>query len=207
MIRVLIVDDHPIVRDGVAAVLEDQPDLFVVGSVGSAEEALALGPGLRPDIILLDLELPTMDGVAAMPQLIATVPRAQVLVFTAYDTDERLLGALESGAKGYLLKGMAAADLIQAIRSVYSGGSALAPQVAARVLAAVKTSGRSRSRLSPREREVLGLLAQGLATKQIARSLGITERTVKYHVRSIFAKLGAVNRAQAVALAAQQHLL
>jgi len=205
MIRVLIIDDHPIVRDGLLAVLGDQPDLEIVGAVGSAEEALGLDA--RPDIVLLDLELPGLDGVAALPRLAETMPLARVLVLTAYATDERVFGALKAGAAGYLLKGTPAAEIVRAIRDVHAGGSALEPTIAARVVAAVGAPRRSSTRLSPREREVLGLLAQGLPTKQIARSLGISERTVKFHVASLFAKLGASNRAQAVALAAQRKLL
>ncbi|MGI8913136.1 MAG: LuxR C-terminal-related transcriptional regulator, partial [Chloroflexota bacterium] len=186
-------------------VLEDQPDLEVVGAVGSAEEALA--STARPDVLLLDLELPGLDGVAALPRLVAALPTARVLVFTAYATDARIFGALSAGAVGYLLKGTPATELVRAIRDVAAGGSSLGPMVAARVVAAVNVPQRSATVLSPREREVLGLLAEGLLTKQIARSLGITERTVKFHVASLFAKLGAGNRAQAVALAAQRHLL
>ena len=207
MIRILVVDDHPIVRDGLVTVLQDQADLQVVGSVGTAEEAVALAARLHPDVVLLDLELPGMDGVAAMPRLLEAAPAARVIVFTAYDTDEQVFGAIQAGARGYLLKGADVAEIVRAIHNVHDGGSHLAPRVAARVLGAVGAPRRSPTRLSTREREVLQLLAQGLATKQIARSLGVTERTVKFHVASIFAKLGATNRAQAVALAAQHNLL
>jgi DNA-binding NarL/FixJ family response regulator len=208
VIRILVVDDHPVVRDGLVTVLQDQADLHVVGSVGTAEEAVALAARLQPDVVLLDLELPGMDGVAAIPRLREAAPAVRVLVFTAYDTDEQVFGAIQAGATGYLLKGADVAEIVRAIRNVHDGGSHLAPRVAARVLSAVGAPRRSPTRsLSAREREVLQLLAQGLATKQIARSLGVTERTVKFHVASIFAKLGATNRAQAVALAAQHNLL
>jgi DNA-binding NarL/FixJ family response regulator len=207
MIRVLVVDDHPIVRDGLLAVLGDQPDLEIVGAVGSAEDALEMGRDPQPDVVLLDLELPGLDGVAALPRLAATMPAARVLVLTAYATDERIFGALTGGAAGYLLKGTPATEIVRAIRDVHGGGSALGPTVAARVVTAVAAPRHRPSALSPREREVLGLLAQGLPTKQIARSLGITERTVKFHVTSLFGKLDASNRAQAVALAARHNLL
>jgi len=205
MIRVLIVDDHPIVRDGLLAVLDDHPDLEIVAAVGSAEEALGLA--VRPDIVLLDLELPGLDGVAALPRLAEIMPAARVLVLTAYATDERVFGALKAGAAGYLLKGTPAAEIVRAIRDVHAGGSALEPTIAARVVAAVGSPHRVPTELSPREREVLALLAEGLPTKQIAHALGITERTVKFHVASLFTKLGATNRAQAVALAARHNLL
>jgi DNA-binding NarL/FixJ family response regulator len=206
MIRILVVDDHPVVREGIVALLEDEPDFQVAGSVGSAEEALTLGPRLRPDVILLDLELPGMDGVEAIPRLAACTPEARILVLTAYDTDERVLGAVKAGARGYLLKGAAAREIAQAIRAVHAGESYLASRVAAKVLTQMRAPRRSTS-LSERERTVLRLVADGLSSKQIAHQLSTTERTVKFHIRSIMNKLGADNRAQAVAKAAERGLL
>ncbi len=207
MIRVLVVDDHPIVRQGLVGVLEDETDLDVVGAYGSARDAIAHVQRLRPDVVLLDLEMPELDGVEAIPQLLAELPELAVLVFTAYDTEERVLGALRAGARGYLLKGASAEEIARAVRTVHSGASYLEPRVASRVVAQVQTPKRQATALSDREREVLKLVADGLPTKQVARTLGITERTVKFHVNSIFHKLGAENRAQAVALAAQRGLL
>jgi DNA-binding NarL/FixJ family response regulator len=206
VIRIAVVDDHPIVRQGLTAALEDEPDLQVIGAAGSAEEALTLVGRLRPEVVLLDLELPGMGGVEAIPHLIEAGPNTAVLVFTAYDTDERVLGAIRSGAKGYLLKGATTADIARAIRAVAAGGSALEPRVAAKLVAAVRGP-RGAGQLTHREREVLSLIADGLPGKQIARALGISERTVKFHTGSILRKLGADNRAQAVALAAQRGLL
>ena len=206
MIRVLVVDDHPVVRQGLVAVLGDQPDFVVAGSAGSAEEALALVARERPDVVLLDLELPGLDGVEAIPRLLEASPEVRVLVFTAYDTDERVVGAIRAGAGGYLLKGASVEEIARAIRTVRGGGSYLEPRVATALLAEVRTPRRGTA-LTDRERAVLRLVADGLPTKQIARSLGISERTVKFHVTSIFRKLGADNRAQAVALAAEQDLL
>jgi DNA-binding NarL/FixJ family response regulator len=206
MIRVLLVDDHPVVREGLAAVLEDTKDIRVVGAMGSAEEALASVAAGPPDVILLDLELPGMNGVEAIPRLTTAAPRSRIIVLTAYDTEERVLGALKAGAAGYLLKGAGAAEIVQAIRAVAAGGSYLTPRVAARVVAQVNAPRRSGT-LSDRERQVLRLVARGRANKQIARDLGITERTVKFHMTSIFNKLGADNRAQAIAIAAQRGLL
>jgi DNA-binding NarL/FixJ family response regulator len=207
MIRVLVVDDHPIVRQGLVAVLSDEPDLEVVGEAGSARQALALLPRLRPDVVLLDLELPDLDGVESIPQLTAALPNVQILVFTAYDTDDRVLGAIRAGARGYLLKGASADEIARGIRTVSAGASYLEPRVASTVLAEVAAPRRQTALLSERERQVLRLVADGLPTKQIAASLSISERTVKFHVNSIFHKLGADNRAQAVALAAQRGLL
>ena len=203
----MVVDDHPIVRQGLVSVLGDEDDLEVVGEASSGREAVALTTRLQPDVVLLDLEMPDVDGVEAIPQLLAAKSGLGVLVFTAYDTDERVLGAVRAGARGYLLKGASADEIARGIRTVHSGGSYLEPRVASKLLAEV-TSPRIRgSGLSQREREVLRLVAEGLPTKQIALSLSISERTVKFHVNSIFHKLGADNRAQAVALAAQRGLL
>jgi DNA-binding NarL/FixJ family response regulator len=203
----MVVDDHPIVRQGLVGVLEDEPDLEVVAAFGSAREAIVPVRRLQPDVLLLDLEMPDLDGVAAIPEFLNARPGLAVLVFTAYDTEERVLGAIRAGARGYLLKGASAEEIARAVRQVHAGGSYLEPRVAAQIMAQVAAPRRTSSTLSDREREVLRLVAEGLPTKQIARSLSITERTVKFHVNSIFHKLGAENRAQAVALAAQRGLL
>jgi DNA-binding NarL/FixJ family response regulator len=211
VIRVVVIDDHPIVRQGLVGVLEDEADLEVVGEYGSAREGLGHMGRVQPDVVLLDLEMPDLDGIDALPALIAAKPDLAVLVFTAYDTEERVLGALRAalraGAKGYLLKGASAEEIGRAVRLVAAGGSYLEPRVATQVIAQVQAPRRDALRLSEREREVLRLVADGMATKQVARSLGITERTVKFHVNSIFHKLGADSRAQAVALAVQRGLL
>jgi DNA-binding NarL/FixJ family response regulator len=207
MIRILVVDDHPVVRGGLVAVLEDESEFQVVGAAGSAEEATALAERHAPEVVLLDLEMPGMDGVEAIPRLADAAPAARVLVFTAYDTDERVFGAIRAGARGYLLKGASAEEIARAVRVVHAGGSYLEPRVAAKVMAQVGAPGRATNVLSPREREVLQLVAEGLSNKQIARSLSITERTVKFHVSSILSKLGAGNRTEAVTLAAQQGLV
>jgi DNA-binding NarL/FixJ family response regulator len=207
MIRVLVVDDHPVVRQGLVSVLEDESDFVVVGTAGAADEALALVRRERPDVVLLDLELPGQDGVQAIPNLLAATPPPRILVFTAYDTDDRVLGTLEAGAAGYLLKGAPAEEIVRAVRAVHGGDSYLTPRVAAKLVTRMRAPGSAAPALSAREREVLRLVAGGQSNKQIARALGIAERTVKFHVTSIFQKLGADNRAQAVALAAQRGLL
>jgi DNA-binding NarL/FixJ family response regulator len=207
VISVLVVDDHPVVRQGLVGVLEDDPELAVVGSVGSAEEALGIVRLKQPAVVLLDLELPGVDGVTAIPQLVAASPDTRVLVFTAYDTDERVLGALRAGARGYLLKGASADEIARAIRAIAAGGSHLEPRVASKLLSEMRSPNRGRETLSERERQVLRLVADGLSNKQIARELTLSERTIKFHVASLFRKLGADNRAQAVALAVQRGLL
>lgn len=206
MIRIVVVDDHPVVREGLVASLEDDPEFRVVGSAGSAEDAMPLITTQHPDVILLDLELPGVNGLEAIPALAAAHPASRILILTAYDTDERVLGAIRAGAKGYLLKGASLEEIARAIRSVHAGESYLEPRIATKVLAELGPRRRPAA-LSHREREVLRLVAGGRSNKQIARELGITERTVKFHVTSILNKLGAENRAQAVAVAARRGLL
>jgi DNA-binding NarL/FixJ family response regulator len=206
VIRLIVVDDHPIVRQGVVSALEDEPDFEVVGSAGSAEDAIALTDRLEPNVVLLDLELPGMSGIDAIPGLLEASPATRLLVFTAYDTDERILSAVRSGASGYLLKGSTTAEIGAAIRAVAAGESAMTPRVAAKLMSAMRAP-RSGGELTTRERQVLQLIAGGQASKQIALALGISERTVKFHTTSLLRKLEADNRAQAVALAAQRGLL
>jgi DNA-binding NarL/FixJ family response regulator len=230
-IRILIADDHPIVREGLVAVLETQPDLVVAGQAASGPEAVREAALVRPDVLLLDLELPGMDGVAVLHALRSAAPEARALIFTAFDTDERILGAVQAGAQGYLLKGAPREELFQAIRVVAGGGSLLQPVVAARLLRSLREGEKGGEQdaapggreaappappLSPstppealteRELEVLRCLARGRQNKEIAADLTITERTVKFHVSAILAKLGAGNRTEAVTKAAQLGLV
>lgn len=207
MIRVHVVDDHPIVRQGLVTVLGDEPDFEVSGSSGSAEAALLAVARERPDIVLLDLELPGTDGVAAIPRLLDACPSARVVVFTAYGADERVVGAIRSGAQGYLLKGASTAEIAQAIRTVAAGESHLQPRVAATLMDELRHPRRDGAGLSPREREVLRLVVDGRSNKEIARAMGISERTVKFHVTALLTKLDADNRAQAAAAAVQRRLV
>src|SRR5437660_1953684 len=151
----MVVDDHPIVRQGLVSVLGDEDDLEVVGKASSGREAVALTTRLQPDVVLLDLEMPDVDGVEAIPQLLAARSGLGVLVFTAYDTDERVLGAVRAGARGYLLKGASAEEIARGVRTVAEGGSYLEPRVARLLMAEVRSPRRSSTALSAREREVL----------------------------------------------------
>jgi DNA-binding NarL/FixJ family response regulator len=205
-LRVIVADDHPIVREGLVAVLGTQPDFAVVGEAGDGAALIEAARRLRPDVALVDLEMPDVDGVAAIRHLRAELPELRILVLTAYDSDERIIGAIEAGAHGYLLKGAPRASIFNAIRVVGSGGSLLEPLVAARLLQRHEPATPAET-LSPREREVLQLIAVGRLNKEIGVALGITERTVKFHVSTILAKLGAGNRTEAVALAKQRGLL
>lgn len=208
-IRILVADDHPVVRDGLVAILSTQPDFAVVGEAGTGAEAVDRARELRPDVMLLDLEMPELDGVEALRRLSQSNPEVRVIVFTAFDTDERILGAVQAGAQGYLLKGAPRKDLFDAVRVVHAGGSLLQPVVASKLLRQVSHQPQVSEveALTLRELEVLRLVAQGLQNKEIAGALVISERTVKFHVSSIMGKLGAGNRTEAVRLAAQQGLI
>ena len=209
-IRILVADDHPVVRDGLTNVLNTQPDLEVVGEAGTGTEAVQKAEALQPDVVLLDLEMPELDGVEALRLMHASRPDLGVIVFTAFDTDDRIVGAIRAGAQGYLLKGAPRDQVFDAVRTVHRGGSLLQPIVTSKLLRHIRQgSGEptGTGSITSRELEVLGLLARGLQNKEIADELSITERTVKFHVGSILRKLGAGNRTEAVAIAAQRGLV
>lgn len=208
-IRILVVDDHPVVRDGLVAMLATQPDFSVVGQAGGGQEALQMASELQPDVICLDLEMPGIDGVQVLEALQSAGDPARVIVFTAYDTDERIHAALRAGAKGYLLKGAPREELFRAVRVVCQGGSLLEPVVASRLIDQIARGLPSDlpEPLTGREMDVLHLLAQGKTNKEIAAELVVTERTVKFHVSSILRKLDASNRTEAVTLAHQLGLI
>ncbi len=205
-IRIVVADDHPVVRDGLVAILSTQPDFAVVGEAGDGAAALAQVAALAPDVLLLDLEMPGLDGVAVLQELRRHGASVRALVFTAFDTDERILGAVRAGAAGYLLKGAPRDELFSAVRVLHAGGSTLQPLVASKLMRQVQTPAATIA-LTERETEVLGLIAQGLPNKLIAAQLGISQRTAKFHVSAILEKLGARNRTEAVTLARGHGLL
>lgn len=208
-IHILVADDHPVVLDGLVAILSTQPDFEVIGTASNGLEVVAQTEALHPDVLLIDLEMPQMDGVQALETLRARNIVVRVIVFTAFDTDERILGAVQAGAEGYLLKGAPREELFEAIRVVNAGGSLLQPIVMSKLMRHIsqREDAKSVETLSPREREVLQLMARGLQNKEIAAELVISERTVKFHVSSILGKLGAGNRTEAVTMALQQGII
>jgi two-component system, NarL family, response regulator len=201
-IRILIADDHPIVREGLHAVLSDQPDLEVVGQAPTGVEAVTLALAYRPDVILMDLRMPGLNGVEAIAAVRAQWAEAHVIVLTTYDGDEDIYRALQAGAQAYLLKDTPRAELLEAIRAVARGQKRLPPEVAARLMERM-----SAEALTDREVDVLRLLARGRSNKAIGGELGISEGTVKFHVNNILGKLGADDRTQAVTIALQRGII
>jgi two-component system, NarL family, response regulator LiaR len=204
-IRVLIVDDHAVVREGLRTFLELQEGLEVVGEAGDGEEALPLAEELKPDVILMDLVMPKLDGVGAMRELRQRVPGARVIVLTSFLDDDRLMPAIRAGAAGYLLKNVQPQELARAIRLADAGETLIDPAVAARLVEAVADGGGAEPEhaLTPREQQVLDLIARGFSNKRIALELGVAEKTVKTHVSHVLAKLGVSDRTQAALYAAR----
>jgi two-component system, NarL family, response regulator LiaR len=211
VIRVLIADDHAVVRQGLRTFLDLQADIDVVGEAADGEEAVAIAAEHAPDVILLDLVMPRLDGIGALRRLRETAPAARVVVLTSFGEDERLFTALRAGASGYLLKDVEPAELVRSIRTVHGGGAPLSPAVAARVvdeLASGGGAGRAAADdLTPRELEVLCLIARGQSNKRIALELGVAEKTVKTHVSHVLAKLGLSDRTQAALYAVREGLV
>ncbi len=203
--RVVIVDDHAVVRRGLAQLLGGAADLEVVGQAGGGAEAVEVVRATRPDVILMDLQMPDVDGVEATRQIIGAELGGEVLVLTSYSDSARIVAALDAGAVGYLLKDADPEDVLDGVRAVSRGESPIHPVVARRLLTARTSAAPAEVSMTPRETEVLGLVRAGLANKQIARRLGISERTVKAHLSSVFQRIGVVDRTQA-ALWAERNL-
>jgi two-component system, NarL family, response regulator LiaR len=210
-IRLLIVDDHEVVREGLRAFLGVQEDVEVVGEAADGAAALEQAELLRPDVILMDLVMPRLDGVSAMRELRTRRPECRVIVLTSFLEDERLLPAIEAGASGYLLKDAAPSELARAIRAAHAGEAVIDPTVAARLVRALSDRTAPQpdrtTALTKRELEVLALIGQGRSNKRIAFELGISEKTVKAHVGHVLAKLGVSDRTQAALLAVRQGLV
>lgn len=200
MIRVVVVDDHPVVSQGLAAVLQDHPSVQVVATASSDEEARDVVARWKPDVAVVDLTLGTQSAIELLRYF--KQGGVRTLVYTAHDSQGHVVGALDAGAGGYVLKGSPLADIVTAVERVHAGGTHLDPRVAGHVVSSLR--GGPGGALSARQSEVLKLIAEGLSTAQMAERTGLSERTVKFHVNGIFNKLGADNRAQAVAVAAQR---
>ncbi|WP_375001881.1 response regulator [Aeromicrobium sp. CTD01-1L150] len=203
-VTVVIVDDHPVVRDGLRGMCQAAPDVEVVGEAGDGVEAVEVVARLDPDVVLMDLRMPGGSGVEAIATLTGRGSRARILVLTTYDTDRDIMAALDAGATGYLLKDAPRSDLFAAIRAAAAGESVLSPAVATRVVARARSSSTA---LSSREADVLALVAKGHSNREIARSLFVSEATVKTHLSHLYDKLGVKDRAAAVAIGYDRGLL
>jgi DNA-binding NarL/FixJ family response regulator len=205
MIRVLIVDDHPVVRDGLRGMLAGEADLQVVGEAADGAEAVRLTERERPDVVLMDLQMPQMDGATATAEITARFPASRVLVLTTYDTDADILRAVEAGATGYLLKDAPRERLFPAIRSAARGETVLAPAVATRLVRSMRAP--ASEALTAREVEVLELVARGASNADVAATLFLSEATVKTHLLHVFAKLGVDDRTAAVVAALERGII
>jgi len=201
-IRVLIADDHPLVRRGLAAIINMEDDAAVIGEAGDGGEAVALWRLLRPDVVLMDLRMPQIDGVEAIKQIHSEDPKAAIVVLTTYDHDEDVYAGLRAGAKAYLLKDVQPEELFRCIRTVHTGEAYLQPKVAAKL--ALREY---EEPLTEREVEILAALAEGKSNKLIAQALFISESTVKTHLKNLFTKLDVTSRAEAIALAARRGMV
>jgi DNA-binding NarL/FixJ family response regulator len=204
-IRVLIVDDHPIVRDGLQGILAGNPDFEVVGQAANGAEAVRQTQAMRADVVLMDLRMPEMGGVEAITLLRRRSPDTHILVLTTYDTDTEVLSALGAGATGYLLKDAPREELIRAVKAAHRGESTLSPAVAGRLVGRVR--GSETGALSPRELEIIKIIADGANNREAAAKLFVSEATVKTHLLHIFEKLGVRDRAAAVAEAYRRRLI
>jgi NarL family two-component system response regulator LiaR len=206
-IRVLVVDDHAVVREGLRAFLELQDGIEVAGEAADGAEAIEAAERIRPDVILMDLMMPRLDGLSAMRTLRERLPGIRVVVLTSFLDDDKILPALRAGAAGYLLKNAAPQEVARAVRAAHAGEAVLDPVVAAHLVDALAVSEEPLDRLTPRERDVLELIGRGFPNKLIARELGVSEKTVKTHVGHVFAKLGVTDRTQAAVLAVRAGLV
>lgn len=210
--RVFLVDDHEVVRRGLRDLIDDEPDMEVVGEASTADQALARGPALRPDVAVLDVRLPDGDGISVCRELRSRMPELACLMLTSFDDEDALLDAIMAGAAGYVLKQIKGSDLISAVRTVATGQSMLDPATTARLMHSLRDPESAKpaederlSALSERERSVLELIGEGLTNRQIAKRLYLSEKTVKNHISRLLGKLGVERRVQAAVIAAQVH--
>jgi NarL family two-component system response regulator LiaR len=209
-IKILIADDHPMLREAMRNTFEQHKDIEVVGEAGDGQEAVDLSAKLKPDVVVMDIVMPKLNGIEATKEIRKISPSTKVLILTAYDDDRYIIGLLEAGAVGYLLKSARGHDLVEAVRAVYSGESVLHPTIIAKLLKhgmqrqAEEVAPKSGGQLSARELEVLKLTAKGMSNKEIALALSLTTRTVKAHLGSIFGKLSVSSRTEAIVKAVRE---
>ncbi|MER5204205.1 response regulator transcription factor [Streptomyces sp. NPDC002825] len=210
--RVFLVDDHEVVRRGLRDLIDDEPDMEVVGEASSADQALARGPALRPDVAVLDVRLPDGDGISLCRELRSRMPELACLMLTSFDDEDALIDAIMAGAAGYVLKQIKGSDLVSAVRTVATGQSMLDPATTARLMHSLRDPEAAKppederlAVLSERERSVLDLIGEGLTNRQIAKQLYLSEKTVKNHISRLLGKLGVERRVQAAVIAAQAH--
>ncbi len=206
-IRVLVVDDHDMVRSGLATFLMATDDLELVGEAADGAEAVRLCDELHPDVVLMDLQMPVMDGTAATHLIRSKYPETQVIALTSFGEEKMVRSALQAGAVAYLLKNVSADDLAQAIRAACMGQSTLSPEAAQSLVRSTAHASAAAPELTPREQEVLSLMVEGLSNPQIAERLVVSRSTIKYHVSNILSKLGAMSRAEAIAVAVRRGLI
>ena len=206
-IRVLLVDDHMVVRSGLSTVLSVYDDLQLVGEAGDGEEAIRLCERLQPDVILMDLLMPKMDGVTAIKAIKTRWPQIQIIALTSFKEKEYVEGALKAGANGYLLKDVSAQELINSVRRAVAGQPSLSPEAARVLMKNVSEPAQPHQDMTGRELEILALMVQGLSNNEIAERLIVSQSTVKFHVSNILSKLGVTGRTEAVALAVKHHLV
>jgi NarL family two-component system response regulator LiaR len=206
-IRVVVADDHKVVRAGIRELLADEPDIEVVGEARNGHEAVELALAQRPDVVVMDINMPELSGVEATRQIRAAAPAVRVLVLTAYQDDPYFSGLLDAGASGYILKTAEGGDIVRAVRATAAGQSAIDPAVAPRLIARLTQPVAQSDALTERELEVLRLAARGQTNKQIGGALGISDRTVQNHLANIYAKLGVASRTEAVTMGLQRNLI
>jgi len=211
--RILIADDHPLLREALCQVLSKEQDMEVVGKAGDGEEVVKMASQLKPDVVIMDIIMPKFDGIEASKKIKATAPNIAILILTAYDDDNYVLGLLEAGAAGYLLKSARGQDMVEAVRAIQAGESVLHPEIIEKLLkrAMLKSAGIVKSRtselLSEREKEMLKLLATGMGNKEIAKNLCLSLRTIKAHMSNIFTKMNVASRSEALVEALRSGLI